>query len=162
MARARNRLVPVIQLGNSQGAMNAVANELDKFGEVGYELADISTFGNNNRFSFAGFVLSTYKWQYKLLQFSFKVPGLATEQLERLGAEGWELVTVYSQGANNMATAAVLKRPCGKVEIDTGAKVVKTESRAVTDTDEHDGEADQDENQTELVSAGSAAGPEPE
>lgn len=58
------------------------------------------------------------KWQYKIVQFSERSffsgqlkADKVEEELNKLGNQGWELVSLSSQGSMGASTVAILKKP---------------------------------------------------
>ena len=105
------KLIPLPQVGNSPSTLTAVADVLNEQGDEGFEVATVETTNKFNSMAQAGMNLRVGKrFEYNVVQFSFKTPLRAQEAMDRAGKDGWELVCIYSQGSNNMATVAVLKR----------------------------------------------------
>ena len=139
---ANNILTPIPMIASNRPMLERVEQALNQLGADGYALKTVATGGMNHRYASAGMVATITRWEYHVIQFNFKLPKFATEQLEALGADGWELVTIYSQGGGRLiTTAAVLKRPAGDLlddvaeetegpeEIETTTPVIAKETK---------------------------------
>lgn len=113
----RNVFKPLPQIGPSTENCKPVENLLNDLGAYGTLVIGVTTHGHNGRDAFAMFAETPYRWQYKVVSCNMKDPLLAEQKIFKpLGEQGWMCQAIYSQGANNYATAAVFIRPAGKIE----------------------------------------------
>ena len=99
------------QIGLTTEQCAPIERQLNERGRYGWLLQSIVA---DHRFAFAAQLETDRKWEYRVLQFNMRDP-LACERLNnRLGEDGYLLLTVYSQGVNNFATVAVFVRPSGE------------------------------------------------
>lgn len=103
------------QIGSASTQCKPAEDTLNALGHRGMLLLSVTTFGQNGRSAYASLIETSQKWQYKIIQFNMKDPLRAEQELNRHGEDGWVLQNVYSQGANNFATAAVLIRPAAEL-----------------------------------------------
>lgn len=111
----RSSLKQLPQIGSTTEQCKPVEDLFNSLGLRGLLLVNITAFGQNGRNAYASLTETDRKWQYRVVQFNMKDPLNAERQLNLLGEDGWVLHQVYSQGANNFATAAVFIKSAGEV-----------------------------------------------
>ena len=109
--RRRSSFKALPQIGNTTEQCAPVENLFNELGARGAFVLNINVFGSNGRSAHASLVETARRWQYRVISFNMKDPLLAQRTLDDYGEAGWLLHQVYSQGAHNYATAAVLIRP---------------------------------------------------
>lgn len=115
--KSRAKAIELPQIGQRTEECRYTEAKLNEYGVKGCMLLGVTTNGANNRYAHAVFMTTPQRWSYKVVQFSMRDPIQCDKILDKWGEEGWIFHAVYSQGANMMATACVLIKPMGELEL---------------------------------------------